>query len=174
MIKKDLIIAILAIVCLTAMIFLIIPIRSQTVGQYDPWLDINGDGKIDGRDIVPLARAFETSGDPTRDVNVTNWPSQLIAYPMSNPTEISLGQQFNWSIGEIIEVQGNLYVYQGYTLISGVGTMGYIGEWENGWITLTYCNFAAYYQLNYTLSSYILRLIYGPTTSRTTCTISLS
>jgi hypothetical protein len=174
MIRKDLIIAVLATFCLTATIFLIIPIRSQTVGQYDPWLDINGDGKIDGKDIAMVARAFGTGGDPTRNVTVTNWPSQLVAYPMSNTTEINLGQQFNWTIGEIIEVQGNLYVYQGYTQITGVGWMGYIGEWENGWLTLTYCNFAAYYQVNYTLSSYILRIIYGPTNNRTTCVLTAS
>jgi hypothetical protein len=76
MIRKDLIIAILATFCLTATLFLIIPTRSQTVGNYDPWLDTNGDGKIDGKDLGAAAYAFGSGGDPTRNVNVTNWPTE--------------------------------------------------------------------------------------------------
>jgi hypothetical protein len=75
MIRKDLIIAILATFCLTTTLFLIIPTRSQTIGNYDPWLDTNADGKIDGKDLGAAAYAFGSGGDPTKDVNVTNWPS---------------------------------------------------------------------------------------------------
>jgi hypothetical protein len=178
MIRKDLVIAILAILCVATSLFLVVKsTRSQTssVRQYDTWLDTNGDGVIDGSDISSVARLFGAGpGDTTRDVNVTNWPSPLVSYPMRNPTEISLGQQFNWSVGEIIEVQGNLYVYQGYTQITGMSVMGYIGEWQNGWITLTYCNFASYYQVSYTLSPYILRVTYGPTSNCTTCVLTAS
>jgi hypothetical protein len=52
-----------------------IPLSSQQGGgTYDPWLDYNGDGKIDVNDLHPLGQAYGTSGDPTRDVRVTNWP----------------------------------------------------------------------------------------------------
>jgi hypothetical protein len=47
---------------------------SQTTFQYDPWADINDDGKIDMRDIGYTCRLFGTTGDPTKNVNVTNWP----------------------------------------------------------------------------------------------------
>lgn len=71
------ILAILGTFCLTATLFLIAPIRSQTSGQYDPWLDANGDGKIDGKDIALPALIYGTAGDPTRNVSVTNWPSEM-------------------------------------------------------------------------------------------------
>lgn len=65
------------IATLIALILLIVaftPISSQQVGTYDPWADINDDGKIDIRDIAYSARLFGTTGDPTKNVNVTNWP----------------------------------------------------------------------------------------------------
>jgi hypothetical protein len=71
--KKDLIIAILSTFCLTATLFMIRPTMSQT-GQYDPWCDINDDGQIDMiNDIRSVAILFGTYGDPTKNVNVTNW-----------------------------------------------------------------------------------------------------
>jgi hypothetical protein len=50
----------------------IVPIRSQTAGQYDPSLDENHDGKIDGKDIALPALIFGTAGDPTLNVTVTD------------------------------------------------------------------------------------------------------
>jgi len=73
MIRKSFVIAILVIFCLTATSLLIIPTRSQTAGQYDPWLDWNDDGKINLIDVFRTELAFGTSGDPTKPVNVTNW-----------------------------------------------------------------------------------------------------
>jgi len=71
--KKDLIVVVLATFCLTLTLFGIIPTRSA--GTYDPWVDTNEDGKIDGKDIAAAAKAFGTLGDPTKNVNVTNWPA---------------------------------------------------------------------------------------------------
>jgi len=52
--------------------------KSQTAStpEYDPWADLNGDGTIDIFDIVQIGYTFGTSGDPTRNVNITNWPTQ--------------------------------------------------------------------------------------------------
>lgn len=64
-IKKDLVIAVLSTFCLTVTLFAVIPTRSSPgIGDYDPWYDINDDGKIDGRDLTVLARAFGSSGTP--------------------------------------------------------------------------------------------------------------
>jgi len=71
--KKDLIIAILSTFCLTSTLFMIVPTRS-TPSVYDPWADIDGDGKITILDVVALTSRYATTGDPTRNVNVTNWP----------------------------------------------------------------------------------------------------
>jgi hypothetical protein len=72
--KKDLIIAVLTTFCLTATIFMVIPIRSST-NPYDPWIDYDDDGKIGLSDLVSLANSYGTTGDPTKNVNVTNWPT---------------------------------------------------------------------------------------------------
>jgi hypothetical protein len=68
--KKDTIIAVLATFCLTATLFMV----SSSLG-YDPWADINEDGRIDMRDIAYEASLFGSSGDPTKNVTVMNWPT---------------------------------------------------------------------------------------------------
>jgi len=75
-INKELLIAVLATFCLTSALFSVKPIGSQTTFQYDPWADINDDGKIDAKDIGYTCRLFGKTGDPTKNVNVTNWPVQ--------------------------------------------------------------------------------------------------
>jgi len=76
--KKDLVIAILSTFCLTAALFIIIPTRSSPgIGEYDPWVDLNDDGTINILDCIIISGAFGTSGDPTKNVNVTNWPEWL-------------------------------------------------------------------------------------------------
>jgi hypothetical protein len=47
---------------------------SQASKQYDPWLDYNDDGKISLADLVSLAQSYGTTGDPAKNVTVTNWP----------------------------------------------------------------------------------------------------
>jgi hypothetical protein len=47
---------------------------SQTQREYDPWADVNDDGIINMRDVTNEILLFNTVGDPTKNVNVTNWP----------------------------------------------------------------------------------------------------
>ena len=62
--KKDLVVAVLCTFCLTATLFTIaLTNSSPDVGDYDPWLDTNDDGKIDMKDIGAVAKAFGTSGE---------------------------------------------------------------------------------------------------------------
>ncbi|MGD8566212.1 MAG: hypothetical protein PVF96_07695 [Candidatus Bathyarchaeota archaeon] len=62
--KRDLIVVVLLTFCLTALLFQVLPISSQSAGDYDPWYDVNDDGTIDMRDIGGMARKFGTSGTP--------------------------------------------------------------------------------------------------------------
>ena len=81
MIRKDVVIAILATFCLTSTLFMITTSKSQSgVGEYNPWADINGDGTIDIFDIVPVAVSFGSEGDSTKNVNVTNWQTPKSEY----------------------------------------------------------------------------------------------
>jgi hypothetical protein len=76
--KRNLIVVALVTFCLTVSLFSIIPrSSSQGIHDYNPWLDINDDGVIDGSDIIMMARAFGAGGDPVNktallyDVNAT-------------------------------------------------------------------------------------------------------
>lgn len=63
------------LIALALLVVAFTPISSQQgVHDYDPWADINGDGKMDGKDIAFTAAGFGTLGDPTRNVNVINLP----------------------------------------------------------------------------------------------------
>jgi hypothetical protein len=76
MIKKDLIIAVLATFCLTATLFMIMPTRSQQ--PYDPWMDTNDDGIIDISEIYNAALAYGTLGDPTKNVTIAGVKSDIL------------------------------------------------------------------------------------------------
>jgi hypothetical protein len=70
--KKDLIIAVTCTFCLTAAVLSLLPVGSQ--GEWNPWLDAREDGAINVLDLIKIAGALGTSGDTTRNVNVTNFP----------------------------------------------------------------------------------------------------
>jgi len=76
--KKDLIIAVVITFCLTATLFTIVPAKSGNGSSYDPWKDLNDDGVVDSTDLGMLGTSWATTGDPTKNVNVTNWPIELL------------------------------------------------------------------------------------------------
>jgi hypothetical protein len=86
--KKDLVIAVLATFCLTVTIFMIMPIKSAN-NPYDPMLDYNHDGKIGLSDLVQFASSYGTTGDPTVNVNVTNWDQGCSVQTANEPTNLS-------------------------------------------------------------------------------------
>jgi len=69
---------ILSVVLLTSMFYVGI---TSSQGVYDPWCDQDSDGDIDIYDIVPAASAYGTTGDSTKNVNVTNWPVEHALFP---------------------------------------------------------------------------------------------
>jgi len=72
--RKDVLIAVLATFCIASALFAVKPSGSQSSKQYDPWMDINDDGRIDMRDIVQLCLTFGTKGDPAKPVIINhNW-----------------------------------------------------------------------------------------------------
>jgi hypothetical protein len=62
--KRNLITAILGTFCLTTLLFMVAPTRSQTNPEYDPWKDVNDDGKIDILDITSLTGIYGAQGTP--------------------------------------------------------------------------------------------------------------
>lgn len=88
--KKDLLIAVLATFCLAAVLFMIMPTRSSPgAGEYDAWMDIDSNGKINIIDISSIARAFGTSGDPTKPVEIASSSSfENVTSFVLNTTEL--------------------------------------------------------------------------------------
>jgi len=64
--KKDLILAVLTTLCMASTLFIIIPTNSSPESLYEQyfWADINNDGKIDGKDIAFVSKAYGSSGAP--------------------------------------------------------------------------------------------------------------
>ena len=59
-----------ALISFALLTFVFAPLTSS----YDPWIDYDDDGTVDLDDLSVLAGAYGTSGDPTKNVNVTNFP----------------------------------------------------------------------------------------------------
>jgi hypothetical protein len=70
--RKDVLFSVFTTFCLCALMFSVIPIKSQQ--PYDPWADIDENGKINMYDIAYAAQRFNTAGDSTKNVNVTGMP----------------------------------------------------------------------------------------------------
>ena len=49
-------------------------VRISSSATYDPWVDLDDNGAINIFDVVTLAGSYQTTGDPTKNVNVVNWP----------------------------------------------------------------------------------------------------
>lgn len=113
--NKDLIIAVLATFCLTATLLLAVPIRSQTQPpMYDPWIDNNHDGQINILDAIRLANDFGTSGDPTANVSVTNWPQRW------QTSSIVDNLTFVWNISSVPS-----YFYIPWQFLATIPTNGF-------------------------------------------------
>jgi hypothetical protein len=62
---------VLASVLVTSLAFMT---ATTSSAQYDPWADYDENGLIDIFDIVKVAIPYGASGDPTKNVTITNWP----------------------------------------------------------------------------------------------------
>jgi len=87
--RKSLVMSIISTFCLTSIIFLIIPVHSYTPYTYNPWLDVNDDGKINLIDTFSTDLAYGTTGDPTKPVTVTNWPQGYSLSQSPGPSNVT-------------------------------------------------------------------------------------
>jgi hypothetical protein len=119
--KKDLIIAVLITFCLTATLFTIIPTKSGDGSSYDPWKDLNDDGVIDSTDLGMLGTSWATTGDPTKNVNVTNWPidelGNLKVKPTSKLVKVWDGFYMSWTGGTTSVITTVRINVEGYSVM---------------------------------------------------------
>lgn len=74
MTKRDVSIVLLTF-CLTSAFFMMTSRTGADWPQpYDAWTDLNDDGRINYVDLGELLSQYGATGDPTKNVNVTNWP----------------------------------------------------------------------------------------------------
>jgi hypothetical protein len=148
---------------LTTFLFGVVPIRSA---GYDPSLDENHDGKIDGKDIALPALIYGTAGDPTVPVNVTNWPTGLTSGNVNvtnwPPTSkiVHYGDAINvsWTnYGSTMGITSGLdYAYQ--TGFSRMTVQITIYEWKMGafWTTVALENMIWYILPSSTQAGYTI------------------
>jgi predicted secreted protein len=96
-------VAVLAVACLIVLLMAIPSRSSIPPGQYDPWLDVNNDGVIDGGDLSMVARDFGTGGQNITKasvdynsgwINITNKAGQnIIVTHGLNSTDIMVDIQ---------------------------------------------------------------------------------
>jgi hypothetical protein len=94
--KRNTIMAIMITFCFTATLFMIIPIRSA-INPYNPWLDYDENGAVGLTDLVNLANSYGTTGDPTKNVNVMNWPVATPQTVFYDQTTTGPGGEYNAS-----------------------------------------------------------------------------
>ena len=97
-----------------------IPLSGQQSGSYDPWIDYNEDGTVDVNDLSTLGQAYASSGDPAKNVTVTNWP-------VSPPTTV----WFSYSLTP------NDWIYSALYNASGFGHLHVLTCGENLSVTET-------------------------------------
>jgi len=71
---------------------------SIQVGTYDPWIDINEDGAIDGKDISILAKNFGTEGTPINKTAILLELQSKVEELIQNRTEIRIVIQTNATV----------------------------------------------------------------------------
>jgi len=64
------------------------PSGSQLQRQYDPWADINDDGKIDAKDIGYTCTLFGKTGDPAKPVIISHKWAEWNVIADLNPGQI--------------------------------------------------------------------------------------
>jgi hypothetical protein len=155
--KKDLIVVALATFCLTATLFLIVPTKSQN-SRYNPWLDTNDDGLINIVDITQTARAFASSGDPTKNVTVVNWQPEY---------EVRYLGAFNLTADQAFEIRGQCGGYgkmtfiPNITYISNFGFVGSVGSFEINILRMSWGIQQWSYPIGHTVTPFNLTITWG-------------
>jgi hypothetical protein len=129
-ITSSMLLNIMLLTILSASFFLVsTTAETASTHEYDPWIDIwpiEGDGEINLYDAVELLTKYGTKGDPTRNVNVTNWPEW---WPCPGEMNIT-----NWPLDE----EGNIKVSLSYssgamntTMVDRIIVFQSSGLWES-------------------------------------------
>jgi hypothetical protein len=100
--KRQLITGILAIVLLASVGLVGV---TSSVGVYDPWVDLDDNGKIDIFDVVRLAGAYSTSGEPFQAKAAIQFDSGWLDITDQCGQHFGVGHGLN-STNVLVDIQG--------------------------------------------------------------------
>jgi len=100
--------------------------ETTTVSEYDPWCDLNGDGKIDIFDVVMVAGKYGTSGDPHDAKAALEYDSSWLNITDKAGEYFNITHNLN-STDIIIDIQGKTTL-NGGTHQRNLGGTGYTQE----------------------------------------------
>lgn len=135
--KRDIVIAVLITFCFTATLFMISPSASQSSGhEYDPWLDLNDDGKIDILDLSKMAMTFGKTGTP---INKTGLLLELQSKVQALQAKVeALQANGTASLPEIYEsVKDSVVMILGVTTTGTVQGSGFVYNFSGSMVVLT-------------------------------------
>jgi S1-C subfamily serine protease len=135
--KKDVLIAFLITFCFTAALFMIAPSTSQSSRhEYDPWLDLNDDGKIDILDISKIAMAFGKTGTP---INKTDLLLELQSKLQALEAKVeALQANGTASLPDIYEsVKDSVVLILGVTTSGTVQGSGFVYNFRGSMVVVT-------------------------------------
>lgn len=125
--RKNVVLAALFAVFIVLTLFATAPSRSSSnqtkssldqTSKYDAWADLRGsdadpnapDGQVDMMDVGYVASLFGTSGDPSRNVTVTNWPDPMnVNIANSGNCPSATTKALNQSLGSGVVNQGSYW-----------------------------------------------------------------
>lgn len=146
-IKKDLVIAVLATFCLTFALFTVLPTRSSTTNEpkYDPWADLNDDGIIDIYDVTWLCTMYDTTGTPINktallyEVNAT-FTELLSRISNLNASLLDMEAYLNTKITDLntslVEFQSRIAELETELAILNATKLGK-PDYDSGWFNIT-------------------------------------
>ena len=131
LLNRRFVIAVLTVTCLVA-VLVVGGIRSSFsgAGDYDPWLDINDDGKIDMKDVGAVARAVFTNGSSIAKASI-EYDSEWIDITDKCGQNITITHNLN-STDLIVDIQGKASLSSGPHQ-QNYGLTGYMQGWNQSY-----------------------------------------
>ncbi len=151
-------------------VVLVVSIAANLTGavNYDPWLDVTDDGYGGIDDIVSTAEHFGASGDPIKNVNVTNWPSYQPVGVQNWPEHPGVGVWFGYHLPPSSSVGSVTYGMSYFGRLHILARGNNLGAIE----TLTITIYGRLYNLDH--SAYNVIPVYSFTLNQASSTIAFS
>ncbi|MGB9134190.1 MAG: hypothetical protein WCC63_01165 [Candidatus Bathyarchaeia archaeon] len=124
--------ALVNLILATVLLFTPLLVGVTASAPYNPWYDLDENGEIDIFDVVRIAGTYGTTGDPGKNVSVTNWPPSVnvtVTYATRNGSLASGLIPLDGSWSTSIDTRG----YRAITLTVELGGVNPTGQFHFYW-----------------------------------------